>query len=679
MHGALAACGAEYLPNTKENNLYTALSGLIEHAHATVNDLFKHEVIDAATNQGFYSARESWRAAWSEYQTYLQRFENEINLTIKAAGEDRVNHCGMAESESKSFVKSQSALKVYTDIVTQSFKAILKRTPITNDALSENQFYLKLTKLDRATLPATDTSIVIAVIDDGVYINHEDLRDNIWINTKEVIGNGLDDDGNGYVDDIYGYDFYTNTSEMTVSGGHGTHVAGIIGALTNNGLGIQGIVRKVKLMPLIACDPRGGCPISAVSKAIHYAVDNGASIINLSLSSRGTTSFTTEYTAPIRYAFEHGVLVVAAAGNGDIEGGSGQNLDVIPQSPVCNDGEQNMTLGVGAVSDLGDRATWSNYGTNCVDIYAPGEDVLSTAVPTLENRRLYTRMDGTSFAAPSVTGIAALLKQKYPEINPREIIEHLKKTAWHGVVDAAKALETPYDRYPLKTTLPALPRTPTPPLPPPAPPGTPAPSQVTSSTLITTNSTLEPSCKPNEELDTKLKLCICTRGYSIKLDGTTCQPDFSDQARDDWMSEQLRQLTAPNNALIKKLKGRILLQIEDRGEAWYLDPISNKRYYLKDGATAYAIMRKFGLGITTSELMQIPRAGQTRIKTTTPKKLLGRIVLQVQQHGEAWYIHPVTGERYYLKDGAAAYQLMRELGLGIKNIHLRKIPIRLLE
>ena len=129
---------------------------------------------------------------------------------------------------------------------------------------------------------------------------------------------------------------------------------------------------------------------------------------------------------------------------------------------------------------------------------------------------------------------------------------------------------------------------------------------------------------------------------------------------------------APVNS---KLKGYILLQVESHGEAWYVNPADGKRYYMKDGATAYEMMRKFGLGITDADLAKIPEENGKNNNPSLVNKLKGKILLQVQAHGEAWYIHPKTGYRYYMKDGEAAYSLMRFYSLGITNKDLEKIPV----
>lgn len=314
------------------------------------------------------------------------------------------------------------------------------RRKTTRDPESDKQYYLKTIVSEDWLTAQPGSPVIVAVIDDGIYVNHDDLRPNIWVNPRELVGNSRDDDDNGYVDDIYGYNFIKKTGEMTVLGDHGTHVAGIIGAVTDNGIGVAGIANNVKLMPLIACSTEG-CPTAAVAEAVKYAVDNGARVINVSLSTQGTTAFTPDFDPIIQYAYDHNVLVVAAAGNGDIEGQNGQDLNVIPQSPICN--LKDLQLGVGATDAFLNHMPWSNYG-NCVDIYAPGSHILSTAVPAIDGGVEYSSKDGTSFAAPIVTGVAARLVQKYPTITPAEIINLITMTAHSGVVSLDAVLNIPY-------------------------------------------------------------------------------------------------------------------------------------------------------------------------------------------------------------------------------------------
>jgi hypothetical protein len=329
---------------------------------------------------------------------------------------------------------------------------IITTSDFTNDTYTNKQYYLhNIDAFNGWAIQPNANGVVVAVIDDGVYINHPDLRQNIWTNTKEIVGNGKDDDHNGYVDDIYGWDFISNTAEMTTRGSHGTMVAGIIGAVKNNSAGIAGIADGVKIMPLIACDD-SGCPTDAVIKAIRYAADNGANIINLSLGTQGTTNYTDKYNDAIKYAYNKGVVIVAAAGNGDSQGQVGQSTDQIPVSPVCNDNGANMVLGVSGTDTADNYINWANWGS-CVDVVAPALSITSTSVPDFSGA-FYDTEDGTSFAAPMVAGLAALLKAKYPTISNTDIIAMIKRNAVQrtgynnalgsGEIDIGKTLQDKY-------------------------------------------------------------------------------------------------------------------------------------------------------------------------------------------------------------------------------------------
>ncbi len=313
-------------------------------------------------------------------------------------------------------------------------------TDITDDPYSGYQRYLiSLEYHDFIKTLNQLTNVTVAIIDTGVYINHPDLRDNIWVNNSETIGNDQDDDNNGYIDDIYGYDFLNDSPEMTTVGGHGTAVAGIIGADRNNSIGIAGLSSFVKLMSLIACSEEDGCPTDAVVEAIYYATDNGASIINLSLSSYMTTGYSDDFNEAIAYAYDRGVLIIASSGNGDVEGKIGQSLSLIPQSPVCNDNEKNMVLGVGSSTpDNKYISKWSNYG-ECVDIYAPGEKILTTTVPAYSMYEgFFGYGTGTSFAAPIVSGIAAIILSAHPHLTNVEVQNYITENTINGVVNPKK-------------------------------------------------------------------------------------------------------------------------------------------------------------------------------------------------------------------------------------------------
>jgi len=249
--------------------------------------------------------------------------------------------------------------------------------------------------------------VVVAIIDGGVEITHPDLAANIWRNPRET-RNGRDDDGNGYVDDIHGWDFIGNDPDPkadTTAHIHGTHVAGIVGAVGNNGKGIVGHAPNVRLMSLKYIGSNGSGLTSHAIRAIDYAVRNGAHIINASWS---TTSYSQALYDAIARARAAGVLVVAAAGN------DGINIDKTPRYPASF-GLDNI-VAVGASTNSDGFASFSNSGVKSVDVVAPGTSIYSTRTGAA-----YSLLGGTSMATPLVTGIAALVKARHSSFNYQKI------------------------------------------------------------------------------------------------------------------------------------------------------------------------------------------------------------------------------------------------------------------
>ena len=212
----------------------------------------------------------------------------------------------------------------------------------------------------------------------------QDLRNNLWQNKKEIRNNQIDDDENGYIDDVYGWNFLDNNNDPrpSVLGladsekkealfNHGTLVAGIIGAVGNNKLGISGINWRVKLMNLKVVGNDGIGSMSALTEAIYYAVDNGADIINISMVGPDEDGKVVE---AIKYAYEQGVVIIAAGGNNYF------SLNDEPLYPVCadKDEKENWVLGVSAISESHHLAMFSNIGSDCIDITAPGVNITST-------------------------------------------------------------------------------------------------------------------------------------------------------------------------------------------------------------------------------------------------------------------------------------------------------------
>jgi subtilisin family serine protease len=306
-----------------------------------------------------------------------------------------------------------------------------------NDPYYRNQWYLAKIRADSTWEKISESpDIVIAVIDSGIDIKHPDLLDNIWRNEKEIAANNLDDDKNGFVDDINGWDFASNSpdpspkfsSGWTEAGvSHGTMVAGIIAARGNNNRGVTGVTWRAKIMPLRVLNDKGEGKISNVIRAIDYATRNGANIINLSFVN---FTYSEAMQEAIKRAHGAGVMVVAAAGN-EQAAGEGYNIDKTPIYPACYDGQmgENMVIGVVATDALDQKARFSSYGFRCVDIAAPGISFFNTVTPGSDindqNKYYDGFWSGTSMAAPLVSASLALIAQANPELSRREIVNIL--------------------------------------------------------------------------------------------------------------------------------------------------------------------------------------------------------------------------------------------------------------
>ena len=262
---------------------------------------------------------------------------------------------------------------------------------------------------------AWDTSsgsgtIVVAINDDGVDYTHPDLAANIWSNPGEIGGNGIDDDANGFIDDVRGWDFGMGDNNPAPDGTdfHGTHVAGIVGAVGNNGIGVAGVNWNVKLMPIKIFGPTTLTAfVSSAINGLKYAVDNGAFVSNHSYN-HGSGGSIQAFSDMIDYAKARGHIFVSSAGN------SGENNDVVDHFP--SDYPQDNVVAVAATDNRDQLASFSNFGLTTVDLGAPGVSILST-VPGG-----YTYLDGTSMASPQVAGAIALLKGIAPSLTYQQIL-----------------------------------------------------------------------------------------------------------------------------------------------------------------------------------------------------------------------------------------------------------------
>ncbi|MCA8987034.1 MAG: S8 family serine peptidase, partial [Planctomycetaceae bacterium] len=258
-------------------------------------------------------------------------------------------------------------------------------------------------------LTTGSSDVIIGVIDTGINYNHVDLVNNIWTNPGEIAGNGIDDDNNGFIDDVHGYDFVNNDGNPMDDEGHGTHVAGTIAAQGNNGTGVTGVTWNAQLMAIKFLDRNGEGFLSDAVSAINYATRMGAHITN---NSWGGGGFSSSLQAAISAAGNAGQLFVAAAGN---DGASQADY------PALYSNSNILSVASSDRNDL--KSSFSNYNSVSVDLAAPGSSIYSTSYTGG-----YTTKSGTSMATPHVAGAAALLKSLRPTATVSEIKSTLMNT-----------------------------------------------------------------------------------------------------------------------------------------------------------------------------------------------------------------------------------------------------------
>jgi hypothetical protein len=269
-------------------------------------------------------------------------------------------------------------------------------------------------------------STIVAVIDTGVDYTHQDLAANIWVNPGETAGDGIDNDGNGYVDDIHGYDFANNDPDPMDDNNHGTHVFGSIGGVANNGKGVAGVNWNATIMPVKFIASNGSGSIADAVAAIGYAVDNGARISNNSWGFNG--AFPQFLFDAVQNAQNASHIFVAAAGNGDAFG-NGLNNDSTVFYP--SNFELDNIVAVAATDHNDSKAGFSNYGATTVDVGAPGVAILSTTIG-----KTYSTFNGTSMATPHTTGLLSLIMDQNPGWDYLQVIDRLYET-----VDPIAALD----------------------------------------------------------------------------------------------------------------------------------------------------------------------------------------------------------------------------------------------
>jgi len=294
---------------------------------------------------------------------------------------------------------------------------VRKLTELPNDPLFEKYsfIYNAMKFPDGWGYSKSDTSIIIAIVDSGVNYNHEDLKNKLWINRDEIPDNGIDDDKNGWIDDDKGWDFWESGSlngtivednnPLVGFQDHGTHVAGIAAAETNNSLGISGAGWNAKYMAIKAGGTKDNPNVIAYGyEGIVYAMINGADIINCSWGGNGSSQFEQDI---VNAAFASGCIIIAAAGNED-------------QESIYFPAAYKNVVSVGSVFSSFSKSPFSNYGYD-LDVTAVGNSIYSSSF-----NNDYVSKSGTSMAAPFVSGLAALVKSKNPDWNAKQIINQIR-------------------------------------------------------------------------------------------------------------------------------------------------------------------------------------------------------------------------------------------------------------
>jgi subtilisin family serine protease/N-acetylneuraminic acid mutarotase len=299
-----------------------------------------------------------------------------------------------------------------------------------------------LKKLQMAT--AWDTTkgagVVVAVVDTGIDNTHPDIAANIWTNNDEIAGNGIDDDGNGFIDDTWGWNFVSNNNSPVDGFGHGTHCAGTIAAIGNNGIGVIGVASSAKIMPIKGLSDSGSGSSSNLAAGIRYAADNGADVISNSWGCNSTCPSNPVEEDAVKYAHDLGAVVVFAAGN------NGQSYGDVTQYSPQN--QSNSVITVAASTELDTRSYFSTIGS-LIAVAAPGGGADGTSsnhsgINILSLRAgatdmygggtcivggNYYRSRGTSMAAPHVAGVAALVLANHPEFTPDDVKQVLQVSA----------------------------------------------------------------------------------------------------------------------------------------------------------------------------------------------------------------------------------------------------------
>ena len=402
-----------------------ALTALISQAHATERLVVKMKNSESAP---VVSTAKSVQHLFGQYyvvrtdnaaqtKTQLESLQNVLRVDFNAkAGKRKLPSPTQTETLPKVFSKSD---KGFND---PGLSRLWGFNSAESGGMAVNDAYDTLGSNKGA-------KIIVAVVDTGVDYNHEDLKEVMWTNEGEIAGNGIDDDNNGYIDDVHGINTLVRDSNGVATGdpmdahSHGTHVSGSIGAKQNNGIGVAGVASNVAIMAIRTVPNRGDETDVDVAESFLYAAKHGAKIINCSFGKSNNEGGDLVKDTIDHIGAEYGVLVVAAAGN------SSQDIDSRLTYPASFDSETLMV--VAATTSSGGMAYFSNYGLVNVDLAAPGSGIYST---TPGNR--YSNMSGTSMASPNSAGVAAEVLSRNPELSPVQLkqvlMDNVTKVSRYG-------------------------------------------------------------------------------------------------------------------------------------------------------------------------------------------------------------------------------------------------------
>ncbi|MBK8872280.1 MAG: S8 family serine peptidase [Elusimicrobia bacterium] len=311
-------------------------------------------------------------------------------------------------SNEKDLTRALQDYQISPDVEWAKPALVLNVQGVPNDPMYSSLWGMTKVEAPLAWDLATGAGIVVAVVDTGIDTGHADLATNLWANPGEIPANGIDDDANGFVDDVRGWNFVSNNNTPNDGHSHGSHVSGTVAAVGNNGVGVVGLARSAKIMALKGLDDDGSGYDTDLAQCILYAADNGARVINMSWGGQGDSPLIEE---ALEYAHALGVVLVAAAGNASVD------------ASLFIPAKYADVIAVSAFNSADAIAPFSNFGSK-IDVAAPGVSILST-VPG----GYYSSYNGTSMAAPHVAGLAALLLSQKPALTNEQVRQTLRLSA----------------------------------------------------------------------------------------------------------------------------------------------------------------------------------------------------------------------------------------------------------